>query len=72
MEYTLEADARSTGTDADAIQFQRAGIATGLVSAPNRYMHSPNEIVDLEDLENCARLIAAYIKSLPADTDFIR
>ncbi len=72
MEYTLEADARSTGTDADAIQFQRAGIATGLVSAPNRYMHSPNEIVDLEDLENCARLIAAYIKGLPADTDFIR
>src|SRR5215210_1075257 len=40
MDYTLEADARSTGTDADAIQFARAGIATGLVSAPNRYMHS--------------------------------
>ncbi len=70
--YTLEADSRSTGTDADAIHFTRAGIATGLISCPNRYMHSPNEMVDLEDLENCARLIAAYVKTLDADTDFVR
>ncbi len=70
--YTLEADARSTGTDADAIHFTRAGIATGLISCPNRYMHSPNEMVDLEDLENCARLIAAYVKTLDVDTDFVR
>jgi putative aminopeptidase FrvX len=70
--YTLEADSRSTGTDADAIQFTRAGIATGLVSCPNRYMHSPNEIVDLADLENCARLISAYVKTLDADADFVR
>jgi putative aminopeptidase FrvX len=70
--YTLEADSRSTGTDADAIQFTRAGIATGLVSCPNRYMHSPNEMVDLEDLENCARLISAYVKTLEADADFVR
>jgi putative aminopeptidase FrvX len=70
--YTLEADSRSTSTDADAIQFTRAGIATGLVSAPNRYMHSPNEIVALEDLENCARLIAAYVKGLKIDMDFVR
>src|SRR5215216_2434782 len=70
--YTLEADSRSTSTDADAIQFTRAGIATGLVSVPNRYMHSPNEIVALEDLENCAKLIAAYVKGLKTDTDFVR
>jgi putative aminopeptidase FrvX len=70
--YTLEADSRSTGTDADAIQFQRAGVATGLVSCPNRYMHSPNEIVDLSDLENCARLISAYVKGLDEGTDFVR
>jgi putative aminopeptidase FrvX len=70
--FTLEADSRSTGTDADAIQFTRAGIATGLVSAPNRYMHSPNEIVELEDLENCARLISAYVKKLDDSTDFVR
>jgi putative aminopeptidase FrvX len=70
--YTLEADSRSTGTDADAIHFARAGVATGLISCPNRYMHSPNEMVDLEDLENCACLIAAYVKTLDADTDFVR
>ena len=70
--YTLEADSRSTSTDADAIQFTRAGVATGLVSAPNRYMHSPNEIVALEDLENCAHLIAAYVKGLKKDMDFVR
>ena len=56
--YTLEADSHTTGTDADAIQSRRAGIATGIVSCPNRHMHSPNESVDLEDLENCARLIS--------------
>jgi putative aminopeptidase FrvX len=70
--YTLEADSRSTGTDADAIQFTRAGIATGLVSCPNRYMHSPNEVVDVEDVENCARVISAYIRTLSAETNFIR
>ncbi len=72
ISYTLEADSRSTGTDADAIQFTRAGIATGLISAPNRYMHSPNEIVDLSDLANCARLIAEYLKTLDSNTDFVR
>ena|SRR5215208_2749654 len=70
--YTLEADSRATSTDADAIQFTRAGVATGLVSVPNRYMHSPNEIVSLEDLENCARLIAAYVRGLDEGTDFVR
>jgi putative aminopeptidase FrvX len=70
--HTLQADSRSTGTDADAIQFTRAGIATGLVSCPNRYMHSPNEVVSVEDVENCARVISAYIKTLDASTDFVR
>ena len=72
MEYSLEADSSRTGTDADAIQFTRAGVATGVVSAPNRYMHSPNEIVALEDLERCARLISAWLQSVPADADFVR
>jgi putative aminopeptidase FrvX len=70
--YTLEADSRSTGTDADAIHFSRAGIATGLVSCPNRYMHSPSEMVELGDLENCSRLISAYVKTLDKNTDFVR
>jgi endoglucanase len=70
--YSLEADSNRTGTDADAIHLSRAGVATAVVSAPNRYMHSPNEVVELDDLENCARLIASYIKTLAADTKFIR
>jgi putative aminopeptidase FrvX len=70
--YTLEGNSRSTGTDADAIHFTRAGIATGLVSCPNRYMHSPNETVDLDDLENCARLISAYVMTLDENSDFVR
>jgi len=70
--YTLSASARYTATDADAIHLSRAGVATGLVSIPNRYMHSPNEIVSLADLRNAARLIAAFIRSLTPETDFAR
>jgi len=70
--YTIEASSRSTGSDADAIHFVRAGIATGLVSCPNRYMHSPNEVVELSDLEDGARLIAAYVGGLDGDADFVR
>ena len=70
--YTIEADAGRTGTDADGIHFSRAGVATGVVSVPNRYMHSPNETVQLEDLENAALLVAAYVRALAADTDFTR
>ncbi len=70
--YSLEADSNRTGTDADVIHLSRAGVATAVVSSPNRYMHSPNEVVQLDDLENCAKLIAAYIKTLDANTDFVR
>ena len=61
---------RSSGTDADAMYLTGAGTAAGLVSIPNRYMHSPNETVSLTDLETASRLIAGFIKSLPADFDF--
>jgi putative aminopeptidase FrvX len=47
-----------------------AGTATGVVSIPNRYMHSPNELVSLSDLENAARTIAEFIRSLTTETDF--
>jgi endoglucanase len=61
---------RSSGTDADAMYLTGVGTAAGLVSIPNRYMHSPNETVSLIDLENAAKLIAGFIKSLPADFEF--
>lgn len=69
--FTIQANARSTSTDADAIYLSRAGVATATVSVPNRYMHSPNEIVALDDLDAAARLIAAFCRGLAADTDFI-
>lgn len=68
--HTIQASPRSTRTDADAIYLTRAGVPTGLVSVPNRYMHSPNEVVSLADLKNTARLIAAFIRRLGPETDF--
>jgi endoglucanase len=70
--YTLSASSRGTGTDADAIFVARDGVPTGLVSIPLRYMHSPVEMVQLEDVENAARLIAAFAQRLPADVSFTR
>jgi putative aminopeptidase FrvX len=69
--YTIQANPRRTATDADAIHLSRAGIATGLVSVPNRYMHSPNEMVSLLDLEATARLLAAFCRSLESDDLFL-
>jgi endoglucanase len=70
--FTVAASARHTGTDADAFHLSRAGIPTGVVSIPLRYMHSPVEMVQLEDVENTARLIAAFARRLEAGADFRR
>ena len=58
--FTLAASARYTGTDADAFHISRGGIPSAVVSVPLRYMHSPVEMVQLDDVENAARLIAAF------------
>ncbi len=68
--YQLEAAPGGTGTDANAIQLTRAGVATGLVSIPLRYMHTAAEVISLEDLENVSRLLAAFILRVKDDTDF--
>ncbi|MFM9165111.1 MAG: M42 family metallopeptidase [Solirubrobacterales bacterium] len=70
--YTLSASARSTGTDADAIHVSRGGVPTGLVSVPLRYMHSPVEVVQLDDIENTAKLLAAFAMRIPAGATFER
>jgi len=62
--YQIQADARPTGTDANVIQMTRAGVATGLISIPNRYMHSPCEIVHLGDVENTIKLIAKTVAKI--------
>jgi putative aminopeptidase FrvX len=69
--FSISAQARFTATDADAIYLSRAGVATGLISIPNRYMHSPNEVVSRTDLVQAARLMAAFVRDLGPDTDFV-
>ena len=70
--FTVESSSRATGTDADAIHLSRAGIPTGLISIPLRYMHSPVEMVQLDDVANAAKLIAAFAQRLSAETSFVR
>jgi putative aminopeptidase FrvX len=70
--FTLESLGKGTGTDADAIHLTRAGIPSGLVSIPCRYMHSPIEMVSLADIDAAARLIAAFARRLEPGTSFER
>jgi endoglucanase len=70
--FTLESLGRGTGTDADAIHLSRAGVPTGLVSVPSRYMHSPVELVSLNDIEATAKLIAAFARRLEPGVSFAR
>ena len=72
IEHTVGATGNSTSTDADAIQFARSGIPTGLVSIPLRYMHSPVEMADLADVEATVKLIAAFAQRLSGDVDLSR
>jgi tetrahedral aminopeptidase len=61
---------RATGTDANVIQLTRDGVATGLIGIPNRYMHSPVEIVHLEDLDRAARLLSEFCLDLTPQVDW--
>jgi putative aminopeptidase FrvX len=68
--YQIAGEPAGTGTDANVIQITREGVAAGLVSIPNRYMHTPVEIISLEDLENVSRLLASFIMQIDETTDF--
>jgi putative aminopeptidase FrvX len=70
--HSAEAAPRASHTDADAFHLSRAGVPTGIVSIPLRYMHSPVEVVQLSDIEACARLCAAFAQRLSAETSFVR
>ncbi|MDV6375045.1 M42 family metallopeptidase [Deinococcus arenicola] len=70
--YTLSASGRYTGTDADALTLVRGGVPSAVVSIPNRYMHSPSEMVDARDVKACIDIIAAWIKELEEQPDFTR
>src|SRR5437868_14729047 len=68
--FSLHAAGRETSTDADAIHIAREGVATALVSVPNRYMHSPDERVSVQALDNADDLIAHTCRTVTAKTDF--
>ena len=65
-----EAMSSTSGTDTDAIFWTRGGIASALISLPNRYMHSPVELVSLKDLEQIPQLLAAFAASLKKGEEF--
>ncbi len=62
---------RGTGTDANPMQLSREGVATAVVGIPNRYMHTPVELVSLKDVEQAAKLIAEWLCALKPGASFI-
>jgi putative aminopeptidase FrvX len=70
--FTISPSTRYTGTDADAVHLSRGGVPTGVVSIPLRYMHSPVEMVQLDDVHACAKLISAFAQGLGPATSFSR
>jgi putative aminopeptidase FrvX len=68
--YQVDVHPGGTGTDANAMQISRSGVATGLLGVPLRYMHTPCEVLALQDVEDCARLMAAYCRQVKPDTNF--
>ena len=61
---------RATGTDANVMQLSRDGVASGLIGIPNRYMHSPVEMVCLDDLDRAARLLAEFCLGVTPQLDW--
>lgn len=68
--YQPAPSSRLLGNDANAMQVVRGGIAAGSIGVPNRYMHTQVEVCSLKDLENCAKLLAQFVKSITTKTDF--
>lgn len=64
------AEPGGTGTDANAMQLNRAGMAVGLIGIPLRYMHTPCELLQLSDVEQCAALMAEFCRQVTPETDF--
>lgn len=68
--YQVDVAAGGTGTDGNAMQISRGGMAVGILGVPLRYMHTPCEVLSLGDVENCAKLMAAYCRRVKPTTDF--
>jgi endoglucanase len=70
--HAFEVYTRDTHTDADEIHLARAGVPTGLVSVPTRYVHSPCELCALDDVEAVIRLVVGFARRLGRDQSFVR
>ena len=70
--YTVNVSAGDTYTDMDAAYASRGGVATGLISLAIRYLHTPGEVVSLDDVEAAIRLVAAFARRLEPGLDFTR
>jgi endoglucanase len=66
----IGAEPRATPTDANVIQLSRGGVAAALISIPTRYIHSPVEMLSLDDLDAASRLLAAFLENLDGREDF--
>lgn len=71
LPYQIEAEPGVTGTDARSIQISRGGVPTGLVSVPLRYMHTPTEVVSLDDLDATVKLLVRFARDLDEDACFV-
>ena len=70
IEVGIQATGASSGTDADPMVRTGSGTATGLISVPCRYMHSPNELLSLRDVEDASRIVAEFVRTVSPDSDF--
>lgn len=68
--YQVDVAPGGTGTDGNAMQLNMSGMAVGILGVPLRYMHTPCELLSLTDVENCAKLMAAYCRLVKPNTDF--
>ena len=71
IRYQLSGSPRATGTDANVMQLTRSGVATAVVGIPNRYMHTPVEVVSLNDLKNAVKLLTSFILGVKKDMELI-
>ncbi len=69
--YQIQAESRATGTDANSIQVNRQGVATGLLGIPNRYMHTPSEVIDGDDLNAVINLLTGFLESILPEENWI-
>ena len=71
LKFQPLAAAGATGTDANAMQVSRGGVAAALIGIPNRYMHTQVEVVDLRDIETAVKLLAETVMSITSRMDFV-